>query len=72
MKRSILASVSVMSVVLLAACEPNPNIGFTEVVDVSAGFAPHELPPGIDTRSGKLSLNNFTKLLAYWDESIQS
>ncbi len=72
MKRSILASVSVMSVVLLAACEPNPNIGFTEVVDVSAGFAPHELPPGIDTRSGKLSLNNFTKLLAYWDESIQA
>lgn len=69
MKHSILVGVSILA---LAACEPNPNVGAAGQVQESATLALREAPTGIDTSTGRLSLNNFAKLLAYWDESIQA
>jgi outer membrane protein TolC len=72
MKHVILAGASLLSVFALAACEPNPNVGAAGQAQESAALALREAPTGIDTSSGRLSLNEFTKLLAYWDESIQA
>lgn len=72
MKNSILTGASLLGVLALAACEPNPNVGAAGQVQENAAIALREMPTGIDTRSGRLSLNDFTTLLAYWDESIQA
>jgi outer membrane protein TolC len=72
MKHSILAGAGLLGAFALSACEPNPNIGAAGLVEQNAAISLREMPTGIDTTSGRLSLNEFTTLLAYWDESIQA
>jgi len=69
MKYSILKGAGLCSVLLISACEPNTNSRTT--APVSADLVRH-MPAGIDIRSGKLSLADFSKILAYWDEQIQA
>lgn len=72
MKNSILAGASLLGVLALAACESSPNVGGAGPIQENATLALREIPAGIDTSTGRLSLSNFTELLAYWDESIQA
>ena len=72
MKNSILATVGMFSVVVLSACEPNPNRAQADAQATAASVSLREVPAGINTSSGRLSLTDFAKLLAYSDESIQA
>lgn len=72
MKHSILAGAGLCSVLFLAACEPNPNIKSAGISEPGAAMSLRQMPAGIDTSSGKLSMESFAKLMAYWDESIQA
>jgi hypothetical protein len=72
MKNPILVGGSLLSILALVACEPNPNLGVDGQFKVNEAVKLREMPTEIDTSSGRLSLTNFTKLLAYWDESIQA
>lgn len=67
MKYAILKGAGLCGVLLLSACEPNP----TSRAPATADLVRH-MPAGIDVRSGKLSLADFSKILAYWDEQIQA
>ncbi|SFB11229.1 Outer membrane protein TolC [Poseidonocella pacifica] len=68
MKHSIPVALGIAGALFLAACEPNPN----RTAPNAAAVALREVPAGIDLRSGRLSLRDFTRLLAYADESIQA
>ena len=61
MKNSIFVGVGLCGVLLLTACEPNPNRRTT--APVNADLARH-MPAGIDVKSGQLSLADFSKILA--------
>lgn len=69
MKHSILTGTGLCMVLLLAACETNPNSRTASAVNANTL---RHMPAGIDARSGKLSLADFSKILAYWDEQIQA
>lgn len=72
MKRSIIAVAGAFSVLMLGACEPNPNRVAAGASNATTALAVRELPAGVDVKSGKLSLDHFARVLATWDENIQA
>ncbi|OCX64514.1 hypothetical protein BFP70_10765 [Thioclava sp. SK-1] len=71
MKPAILVTGYVLGAMVLAACEPNPNRPGTQPAAGSA-MSLRALPAGVDVQAGRLSLAQFAKVLADWDESVQA
>lgn len=58
--------------VFVAACEPNLNTNKATPLATVTAASLQALPAGVKNGSGRLSLGDFTKILAVWDESIQA